>query len=324
MMRMPIGQLDNERARIQRRLATLPVPAELRTDAARLLEQRLRKWSCIDAAPLTRYADGSPQGTPVVLSTDPVELWMLRAIAPTSNPARFKLSANGAVYVEEYLCGYKVYVTGISSLLDEVTDVCRNLYRRSTSEFVELHGQFIAGPAGVDGEPFLRVEFNPPNPPSGKSFLQRLVSLLPWVHDDPPRINVAETESDDPILGVDDAINARPVHNLIVRFDAGQWPPSGVLKELGYKVGKSGLGPDARRQILTKAYRVSLVAGSEDVDPYLREWGLPQSRERASKIERCLGGFAYSARKKDADMSEAIADWEADLEWFRQNLKEWS
>lgn len=323
MMRMPIGELDNERARIQRRLATLPVPAELRTDAAALLEQRLRKWSCIDAAPLTRYADESPQGIPVVLSTDPVELWILRAIAPTSNPARFKLSANGAVYIEEHLRGYQVYVTGISSLLDEVTDVCRNLYRRSTSEFVELDGQFIAGPAGADGEPFLSVEFNPPKSPSGKSFLQRLVSLLPWVHDDPPRIDVAD-EPEDPTLGVDDAINARPVHNLVVHFDAGPWPPSGVLKELGYKVGKSGLGPDARRQILTKAYRVSLIARSEDVKPYLREWGLPQSRERASKIERCLGGFAYSARRKDADMSEAIADWEADLEWFRHTLlKDW-
>lgn len=175
----------------------------------------------------------------------------------------------------------------------------------------------------MDGEPFLSVEFNSPKSPSGKSFLQRLVSLLPWVHDDPHPTEDPETGPGNPIRDIDDEINGRPVHNLVVCFDTGGWPPSGVLKELGYKVGKNGLGPDARRHILRNAYRIELIAGAEDAEPYIREWGRPQSNERASKIERCLGGFAYSARRKDADMSEAIADWEADLEWFRHTLKDW-
>jgi hypothetical protein len=85
-------------------------------------------------------------------------------------------------------------------------------------------------------------------------------------------------------------------------------------------VGKSGLGPDLRRQILRNAMMIELVANSAESEQYLGEWGSPNSRQRAAKIERCLAGFAAGARRRNADISEAIADWEDDLAWFRATV----
>jgi hypothetical protein len=107
------------------------------------------------------------------------------------------------------------------------------------------------------------------------------------------------------------------VYRLVVSFDAGQWPSSGVLSEMDYHVGKNGLAPTARRQILQKVLEAELVATSPETEDYVREWGAPRSVERRRKIARCIAGFAAGARRKTAaDMSAAIADWESDLEWF--------
>lgn len=158
------------------------------------------------------------------------------------------------------------------------------------------------------------------HPHPGKSFWQRVVSLLPWVHDDPTSDIVAETP---PARSVFDDLNdvrRRPVHELHVSFETGTWPASGVLSELGYKVGRSGLGPAERHRILRTALTVTLVATSREANDYIQDWGRPNSRQRAAKIERCLVKFADNARRRSADMSEAIADWEDDLVWFRGEL----
>lgn len=147
-----------------------------------------------------------------------------------------------------------------------------------------------------------------------KSFWERVISVLPWVHDPESSSAGAEPVRQD---ADDDDLNARPVYELMVNFDTGSWPAAGVLSELGYKVGRSGLGPAARRHVLRTALVVDLVASTSETESYVREWGLPGSRQRADKIERCLIGFANVASRRKADMSEALADWEDDLAWFR-------
>lgn len=104
---------------------------------------------------------------------------------------------------------------------------------------------------------------------------------------------------------------------MVVDFEGRSWPSSGVLKQMGYRVGRSGHGPARRRSILEKVYSVKLVATSTHTVDYIREWGEPNTRARAKKIERCLAGFISGAKRKDADMSEAIGDWEDDLAWLR-------
>lgn len=158
-----------------------------------------------------------------------------------------------------------------------------------------------------------------------KSLWQQVVSVLPWVHDEPENGSRTAESKPEPAAPrsaptappASDYVKARPVYRLIVDFDAGAWPASGVLSELGYHVGKNGLGPDLRRRILRNAMTVELVATSAESKSYLRQWGPPNSGQRGAKIERCLAGFAAGARRKSADMAEAIADWDSDLAWFR-------
>lgn len=87
---------------------------------------------------------------------------------------------------------------------------------------------------------------------------------------------------------------------------------------MGYRVGKTnGLASNDRRQILQRIYNAELVATSRETEAYIREWGAPGSVMRCRKMARCLSGFAAGARRKtSADMSEAIADWESDLQWL--------
>lgn len=115
------------------------------------------------------------------------------------------------------------------------------------------------------------------------------------------------------------------VETLHIEFEQGaQLPPHGILKDMGYRVGKSGLFPHQRHEILRRAFRVQLVATSPWTEEYISEWGSRCSRARLDKMDRVLGGLAASAeRKTKADMSEAIRDWREDQEWLENKRAEW-
>lgn len=104
---------------------------------------------------------------------------------------------------------------------------------------------------------------------------------------------------------------------LLVSFDTGAWPASGVLSEMGYRVGKNGLIATARHKILEDVLTVELVAASAAANAYVREWGPPASRSRLQKMVNSIAAFARNARRRSADYSEAIADWESDLQWLQ-------
>jgi hypothetical protein len=101
-------------------------------------------------------------------------------------------------------------------------------------------------------------------------------------------------------------------------------PPQGILKDMGYRVGKSGLLLHERREILRRTFRVQLVSSSEYANGYVAEWGLRCSQARFNKMDRVLGGLAANAEKiRKNDMSEAIRNWKQDQDWLRQNYRDW-
>lgn len=162
---------------------------------------------------------------------------------------------------------------------------------------------------------------DPPTAPGGKTFWQRLASVLPWVHDEEPDHGSPSTptppQEPDPEPDLDDHdINAPPFYQLVVDFDTGAWPTSGVLRQMGYNVGKQGLRPVERRKILRQVLHVELVAGSADARNYVHEWGPPASHQRLTKMCNSLAAFSRNAQRQDADYSEAIADWDEDLAWL--------
>lgn len=110
-----------------------------------------------------------------------------------------------------------------------------------------------------------------------------------------------------------------PQCRLIVNFDTGEWPAAGVLSQMGYHVGQSGLLPAPRRAILQQVFEVELVAATSESEAYIEEWGSPRSWQRFIKMRNCLAGFSHGARRRSGDYSEAIDDWESDLEWLTSN-----
>jgi hypothetical protein len=104
---------------------------------------------------------------------------------------------------------------------------------------------------------------------------------------------------------------------LVVNLDTGEWPTSGVLGALGYRVGRNGLPESVRRSILNEVLAVELVAGSAAAMDYVQQWGSPNSVGRLRKIVNSISAFARNARRRSGDFSEAIADWESDLQWLQ-------
>jgi hypothetical protein len=110
------------------------------------------------------------------------------------------------------------------------------------------------------------------------------------------------------------------VYELVVdKIDTDKWQEAGLLKQLGYRVGYSGLPIAERRKILRAAYQVLLVPGSPEVAGYLIGWGAPSSQQRLDKIIGSIRSFILLAQNQRSDYSKALADWQADLDWLRRS-----
>lgn len=95
------------------------------------------------------------------------------------------------------------------------------------------------------------------------------------------------------------------------RFDS--WNQEGVLKYMGYEVGKTkGLADHSRREILDAVFSAMLPpVNSPD---YVKKWGLPGTAPRLARLANELARFARNGkRNRMADYSAAVADWEIDL-----------
>ncbi|MEZ9906370.1 hypothetical protein AB4343_16215 [Vibrio breoganii] len=94
------------------------------------------------------------------------------------------------------------------------------------------------------------------------------------------------------------------------------WPKIGMLKAVGYSVGKDGLAIGARLEILKNVYMETLPFIESKA--YVSEWGLPQSASRLKKMAETIANLTKGAKRKSTDMQLAIRDWEHDLAWLKQ------
>lgn len=102
-------------------------------------------------------------------------------------------------------------------------------------------------------------------------------------------------------------------------------PEIGVLKHLGYTVGKTkGLHFTQRREILIDVFESHLyeILSAEYVryckknySGYLEEWGKAKSEKRLVKLRDFLASQCKRQKRKGND--EAADDYEEDLEWLR-------
>jgi hypothetical protein len=95
-------------------------------------------------------------------------------------------------------------------------------------------------------------------------------------------------------------------------------PIVGMLKHVGYTVGKSGLPDEGRREVLRHVFdsRLPTVVSVS----YTEEWGAPRSKERLQKMANSIATFCRNEKRKSKPSLLAIEDWEGDLDWLRKTL----
>lgn len=98
-----------------------------------------------------------------------------------------------------------------------------------------------------------------------------------------------------------------------LQFDS---PEVGVLRSMGYRVGKSGCPADQRLKILAQAFTSHLPF--VDSNAYMRKWGKPKSIERLKKLADSIASFCCNQQR--LGNVEAAADYEHDLDWLERNF----
>jgi hypothetical protein len=99
-------------------------------------------------------------------------------------------------------------------------------------------------------------------------------------------------------------------------FDIGNAPDKGLLRFMGYRVGRTdGVRSETRRSILSEVFSGTLPPFESP--EYLDQWGDPETANRLKKLAECIAAFARNAkRRKDHAMDDAVRDWEADLKFL--------
>lgn len=96
----------------------------------------------------------------------------------------------------------------------------------------------------------------------------------------------------------------------------GDWPEVGILRFLGYRVGKiEGRPQRERHMILAEMFALDLPPAFAPY--YLFQWGKPNSAARLRKMAEAIAAFARNAkRRNDGSLAQAISEWETDLEFL--------
>lgn len=99
-------------------------------------------------------------------------------------------------------------------------------------------------------------------------------------------------------------------------LESSDWHLIGMLSYLGYRVGATnGVTPGIRHQILDLSFGSALPPLNSL--GYMQDWGPPASTLRLRKLANELASFARNGkRKRSANLSVAIQDWEADLDYL--------
>ena len=96
-------------------------------------------------------------------------------------------------------------------------------------------------------------------------------------------------------------------------------PTIGLLRTLGYKVGKEGKKKEVRRAVLDYIYNAEILPIVFSLS-YMEEWGAQRSKKRYDMIISQISFFIYKNEglTKYKDLVEAINDWENDRDWFKE------
>ena len=103
----------------------------------------------------------------------------------------------------------------------------------------------------------------------------------------------------------------------ITRLDAEV--ARGILKHVGYTVGRESGTVAQRRSALRKAF-TTVFADAQLPRHYLEAWGGPSSAKRLYRMAASIAAFGTLATGRSASLELAIGHWEEDLAWLYREL----
>lgn len=135
-------------------------------------------------------------------------------------------------------------------------------------------------------------------------------------------------------------VEGHPALEMVRAEIGGRWPgtdpiPGGgddtyeaertesPLIRIGYRVGRTkGKPKDKRQQLLRMAFAMDLSTFPGDYpSEYIKKWGPARSGQRLERMALHIAGRCRSFRKNESgDFSDAIADYENDLEWLQETF----
>lgn len=104
------------------------------------------------------------------------------------------------------------------------------------------------------------------------------------------------------------------------KLDHVDWSKTGLLTLSDYHVGETnGLPEQRRRRLLNYIF---LEDDLRDVDDpaYKASWGAPKTSDRLKKLADSIATFARNAKNHPNDLSRAIEEWEADLDYLKSTF----
>jgi hypothetical protein len=97
------------------------------------------------------------------------------------------------------------------------------------------------------------------------------------------------------------------------------WSTRGLLRHLGYRVGRQGEPEAERHEILTGAV---LLPSRLLPQQHRGNWGEAGTRTRLGEIRRMITLFLNLAQgKTSANMGKAKREWQADLDWMAREYR---
>ena len=97
------------------------------------------------------------------------------------------------------------------------------------------------------------------------------------------------------------------------------WPETGLLGYLGYKVGKNGESEKNRHDIIDFVFDSTNLPIVND-ENYMDRWGEARSEKRLKMLVHSLSGFIRLKENHPDDNSAAISDWEDDLNYIKEEI----
>jgi len=108
--------------------------------------------------------------------------------------------------------------------------------------------------------------------------------------------------------------------DFVIKYGNFNWREIGLLRASGYSVGRhANVSTADRRHILSELFLRDDLSDVSD-RTYAKEWGLPYTKERLTRLKNSLKSFISLAKKNPNNLEDAISSWKSDIKFLKSSF----